>query len=290
MQRDTTRGENAQGKRHNASYPSDMPLRRCAVLHELIVPDKNATRFPAQLVGIVMARRTPRDSLANSLRRSASRLANRHDVRSKGKSVPGQSQCNVPSLSPLTLAPEKQLAPVRAADRLGRMHLPVGLACRSPISKRAPLAVGNARAYAMMRRQPSTSLHAELALPKPSLLPLPPPPRRLLPLGGSRRSSGEVDSKLLPPKAPLRPPQPPAAKPNEGPAASWSIGRSMDRLHPSRVLCHMSTTNVDYEYSTAVDNCRCVQFDLGASSRGPQRVSVASTASAAKLCRRATEQ
>merc|ERR1712070_455546 len=190
--------ESSDDRARSASF---MPLHRCAVLHELVVPDMNAARFPAQLVGIVFSRKTPRDLLTNSLRR-----------RARAKSLTDQSSSSVPSLSPLTLAPNKQLAPLRAVDRIGRMHgIPASLSCWSPIGKRQPLAVGGARAYVMMQRQPSIPLRAELAMPKPSLLPLPPPARRLLPLGASRRSSSD-DSQLLPKAPRMRPPKAPATK------------------------------------------------------------------------------
>eukprot|EP00310_Coccolithus_braarudii_P000508 CAMPEP_0183358678 /NCGR_PEP_ID=MMETSP0164_2-20130417/49910_1 /TAXON_ID=221442 /ORGANISM="Coccolithus pelagicus ssp braarudi, Strain PLY182g" /LENGTH=149 /DNA_ID=CAMNT_0025532615 /DNA_START=18 /DNA_END=464 /DNA_ORIENTATION=- len=93
-----------------------MPLKRVALLSDVVIPDKSIAKYPAREVGNVIQLRC------------ASRLTRR---------IPNMTSVPVPSLSPMTL---------RSATKRGAGSTTT----TSPIVKNSKLAAGGARAYASL--------------------------------------------------------------------------------------------------------------------------------------------
>ena len=169
-----------------------MPLCRCAVLHELVVPDASSVCFPARLVSYAPAKRTTRDRAISLRQATAARLHGRRDVNLNSKwraeqRRGGEQRRGIGrALSPLKLPLNQHHSHARAAQRR-LLGLPVSwnasrksAAARTTAAARPPADDG--RNEAMARRERSSLSRPEMRMPKPPQLHLPAPARRMLPL------------------------------------------------------------------------------------------------------------
>ena len=169
-----------------------MPLCRCAVLHELVVPDASSVCFPARLVSYAPAKRTTRDRAISLRQATAARLHGRRDVNLNSKwraeqRRGGEQRRGIGrALSPLKLPLNQHHPHARAAQRR-LLGLPVtwnasrkSAAARTTAAARPPADDG--RNEAMARRERSALSRPEMRMPKPPQLHLPAPARRTLQL------------------------------------------------------------------------------------------------------------